>query len=96
MYLKIHRSVDQTVVAACDKELIGTTLKKGKINIEISEDFYKGELVSETAFIDVVAAFGNINMFGHRTIACAIKNGMIDPGSVIEIEGIPHAQIFKV
>ncbi len=96
MYVKIHRSGQQTVLAACDRELIGRKLKKGNITIEISKDFYMGEPVSEDIFVDIMTTSNNINMFGHRTIACAVRNGMIDPESVIEIEGIPHAQVFRI
>ena len=36
------------------------------------------------------------NLFGEKTIKCAIKCGLIDPDSVIIIDGVPHAQIFRV
>jgi uncharacterized protein len=36
------------------------------------------------------------NLFGEKTIKCAIKCGLIDPDSVIVIDCVPHAQVFRV
>ncbi|MBP1909902.1 DUF424 domain-containing protein [Methanolobus bombayensis] len=96
MYLKIHKSGDNTIVALCDKELIGKTLKEGNINVTISEEFYKGELISREEAIDILSTAGNVNIFGEKSVSCAIECGVVDKENVKIINEVAHAQIFRI
>ncbi|MDD2614770.1 MAG: DUF424 domain-containing protein [Methanosarcina sp.] len=96
MYLKTYKNGDQVLVAACDEEVLGKSLKHGKAVVEISRAFYEGECVSEEKFQKALEEATTANLFGGKTISCAIKYGLIDPDSVIIIDGVPHAQFFRV
>jgi uncharacterized protein len=94
MYLKIYKNGGHVLVAACDKELLGTKLKHGNTVVEISRAFYEGEDVSEEELQKALQKATTANLFGEETVKCAIKCGFIDPDSVITIDCVPHAQIF--
>lgn len=95
MLLRIHRSADfQEVVGICDKELIGTTLTEGDLNISISSSFFGNHVASEEEVLSALKDCANINMFGERCISLAIKNGYIDRESCRIIAGVPHAIIL--
>jgi uncharacterized protein len=96
MYLKIYKNGTNVLVAACDKELIGKKLKHGDSAIEIRRDFYEGEDVSEEELQNALQKATTANLFGEKTVKCAVKCGIIDPDSVIMIDCVPHAQIFWV
>jgi len=96
MYLKIYKNGTNVLVAACDKELIGKKLKHGDAAIEIRRDFYEGEDVSEEELQNALQKATTANLFGEKTVNCAIKCGIIDLDSVIMIDCVPHAQIFWV
>ncbi len=96
MYLKIYKNEGNRLVAACDKEVLGKTLKHGNTVVEVSRAFYEGEPVSEEELQKALEEAMTANLFGEKTIKCAIKCGLIDPDSVIMIDGVPHAQIFRV
>ncbi len=96
MYLKIHQSGAEIIVAACDKGILGKKLKHGNVNVEISESFYKGDIASEEQVIAALVNTRTANLFGERTVACAIKCGAVDPECVVIISGVPHAQIFHI
>lgn len=96
MYLKIYKNGTNVLVAACDKELIGKKLKHGDAAIEIRRDFYEGEDVSEEELQNALQKATTANLFGEKTVNCAVKCGIIDPDSVIIIDCVPHAQIFWV
>jgi len=96
MYLKIYKNEGRRLVAACDKEVLGKTLKHGNAVVEISSAFYGEELASEEELQQVLGEAMTANLFGENTIKCAIKCGLIDPDSVIMIDGVPHAQVFRV
>lgn len=96
MYLKIYENGEHFLVAACDSEVLGKTLKHGRSTVEINRDFYEGKEVSESELQEALGKATTANLFGEKTIQCAIKCGLIDQGSVIMIGGVPHAQIFRV
>jgi hypothetical protein len=96
MYLKIHKSGDSTIVALCDRELIGKTLKEGNITVTITEDFYKGELISQEKAIDILSGATNINIFGKKAVSCAIECGVVDKNNVKIINEVAHAQVFRI
>ena len=96
MYLKIHQSGTEIIVAVCDKDILGKKLKHGDVNVVISEGFYKGDIAPEEQVIEALANAKTANLFGERTVACAIKCGAVDPECVVIISGVPHAQIFHI
>ncbi|WP_321430773.1 DUF424 family protein [uncultured Methanolobus sp.] len=96
MYLKIHKSGDSTIVALCDRELIGKTLKEGNITVKITEDFYKGELISQEKAIDILSGATNINIFGKKAVSCAVECGVVDKNNVKIINEVAHAQVFRI
>jgi hypothetical protein len=95
MYLKIYKNGEHILVAACDEEVLGMSLKHGNSVVEISRAFYEGECVSEEKLQKALEEATTANLFGEKTIKCAIKCRLIDSDSVIIIDGIPHAQIFR-
>jgi hypothetical protein len=95
MYLKIYKNGEHILVAACDEEVLGKSLKHGNSVVEISSAFYEGECVSEEMLQKALEEATTANLFGEKTIKCAIKCRLIDSDSVIMIDGVPHAQIFR-
>jgi len=96
IFAKIHETVEATILACCDSELVGKTLKHGKINFRVSEQFYKGEQVAEQKLAELLGEFENINLVGKKVVSVAMKAGLVDEKSVIKIGAVPHVQIFKV
>ena len=96
MYLKIHKSGDSTIVALCDRELIGKTLKEGNIKVTITEEFYKGELITREEAVGILSKAGNVNLFGEKAVSCAIECGVVDKDNVKVINEVAHAQIFRI
>ena len=96
MYLKIYKNGEHILVAPCDEEVLGKTLKHGNTVVEISRTFYEGECVSEEELQKALEEATIANLFGEKTIKCAIKCGLINPDSVIIIDNVPHAQIFRI
>jgi hypothetical protein len=97
MFLKVHRSPEVgDVVAACDCELLNTTLTHGDLKVSISEGFYGTTHVDEVAVTEALRTGGNINLMGERSVAVAIKMGLITRADCIMIGSVPHAQIYQL
>lgn len=80
----------------CDANMLGKTLKQGKIVFHIREEFYKGVLVSLEEAVDLIQQSTIVNMIGRRIVKKAVEKGLVHPDAVLEIAGVPHAQIVKV
>ena len=96
MYTKVHSQGAQSVLAACDRELIGKTLAEGKIRFKVSESFYGGTLVKEEELLGMLEEHDNINLVGKKCVNAALGKGLIRESGIIRIKGVPHAQVFKI
>ena len=84
------------LLAACDVELLGKTLKEGKIVFHVNEKFYKGTKVTVEEAVELMKQCTIVNMVGKKIVKKAIEAGLVHPEAVLLIEGIPHAQIVRL
>ena len=93
MIVKVHKTQDgRKLIAVCDSDLIGKKFEGGKMQLDLSSSFYKGEEVSEEDIMRLVKDSYIINVVGEKSIDLAIKLGIVNEGNVIKIKNIPHAQ----
>lgn len=90
---KIGRNV---ILAICDAEILGKTLRDGKIVFCVKEDFYKGARVNIEEAVSMIQNCTIVNMVGKNVVKKAIEQGHVHPEAVLNIEGVPHAQIVKI
>ncbi len=97
MFVNIIKSY-RDVVVVCDKELLGKKFEEGKFQLDIKENFYKGEEVNEEAVIEVMekmsAEDSTFNIVGKKSINSALKAGIISIEAVRKIKGIPFAMVL--
>ncbi|MEM2994748.1 MAG: DUF424 family protein [Candidatus Bathyarchaeia archaeon] len=96
VYVNIRKIGNNTLLAICDAEILGKTLHEGKITFHIKEEFYKGSLVSIEEAIALIQSSTIVNMIGKNIVNKAIEKGYVHPEAILNIEGIPHAQIVKL
>lgn len=97
--IKIHgQDTPREIIAACDSEMLGKTLvdKEREIEFTVSREFYGSENFEWEEIADSISNGRNVNLVGNDIVELAIKNGLVDPKSVIEIEGVKHAQIYSI
>src|SRR3989344_4118097 len=87
--LKLHKSGNSEVVSLCDSNLIGETFEEGKLQIEVSERFYKGEELPKEKVIIILKNCSNANIVGEESIKLALDNNIIEKESIIKIKKIP-------
>jgi hypothetical protein len=93
--VRMYRKGGEVLVAACDKELIGRTLREGEIKLEVSS-FYEGEDATEEMLINRLSMCTIANLVGKRTVAAAAKHKLIDEECVMLVEGVPHVQLVRM
>ncbi len=97
MFIKIIRSY-RDVVALCDADILGKHFGEGKFQLDVKENFYKGEKTGESEVIDILQKMAvedaTFNIVGEKSVKAAIKARIIDENSVGKIQGIPFALVL--
>lgn len=93
--LKVMRLGSQLLVAACDADLLGKTLRFGKVVFEVRRDFYGGSLVTVREAMEIIRDAPNINLIGSLIVDEALKEGLVHPHAILDIAGVPHTQIIR-
>ncbi|MCW4005696.1 MAG: DUF424 family protein [Candidatus Bathyarchaeota archaeon] len=84
------------MLAICDTEMLGKTLREGKIVFHVKDEFYNGGKVTLEEAIAMIENSTIVNMVGKSCVEKAIEKGYVHPEAVLNIQGTPHAQIVKI
>jgi hypothetical protein len=96
VYVNLKKVGRNVLLAICDSEILGKTLREGKIVFKVKEEFYNGGRVSVEEAVDMIENSTIVNMVGKCCVEKAIKKGYVHPEAVLNIAGVPHAQIVKL
>jgi len=93
--MKIYRRGKETLVAACDANLIGKTFREGELRLHVSS-FYDGDYVTEEQLLSHLKMATIANLVGKETIRLALKARIIEREGIITVQGVPHAQMVLI
>lgn len=86
------------IVAVCDKELLGKKFEEGKFQLEVKENFYKGEESNEEEVSKIMKIMAEedatFNIVGEKSVNTAINAGIIDKENVGEIGGVKFSLVL--
>lgn len=94
--MNLRKIGGSVLLAICDAEILGKTLREGKIVFHVKEEFYKGTKVNIEEAVALIENSTIVNMVGRNVVEKAIKKGYVHPEAVLNIEGVPHAQIVRI
>jgi hypothetical protein len=95
-YTNLRKCGEYVLLATCDEELLGETLRDGKLVFKVREEFYKGPKMPVEDAVELMKESTIVNMVGPNIVKKAIEKGLVHPEAVLNICGIPHAQIVKM
>jgi hypothetical protein len=96
VYLNIRKMGRNVLLAICDSNLLGKTLHEGKIVFHIKDEFYNGRKATVDEAVGLINNSTIVNLVGKCCVEKAIAEGFVHPEAVLNIDGIPHAQIVKI
>jgi len=94
--MKLRKIGNNVLLSICDAEILGRTLREGKIVFQVTEEFYKGVEVELEEAIAMIENSTIVNIVGKNVVQKAVEKGYVHPEAIINIEGVPHAQIVKL
>ncbi|MCJ7469209.1 DUF424 family protein [Candidatus Bathyarchaeota archaeon] len=95
VYMNLKKVGTNVLLSICDCEILGKTLREGKIVFQVKKDFYRGSRVDVEEAVSMIDNSTIVNMIGKNVVKRAIEKGYVHPEAVLHIEGVPHAQIVK-
>ena len=96
VYVNLKRVGRNVLLAICDCDLLGRTLRQGKIVFHVKDDFYNGGKLALEEAVRMIENSTIVKMVGKNCVGKAIEKGYVHPDAVLDIEGVPHAQIVKL
>lgn len=97
MFVNIIESY-RCVVAIADKDLIGKRFEEGKAQLDVKENFYKGEEKNFDEVCEIIKDMkmedSTFNIVGEHSIDAAIKSGLISEEQIGRINGIPFTLVL--
>ena len=91
--MRVHRQGREVLVAVSDSGLVGREFREGKMRLHVAAAFYGDEGVDATEVLRQLAVCTIANLVGVETVTLAIRHGFVHPDNVLDIEGVPHAQM---
>jgi len=97
MLIKIHKSY-RDIVAICDSDLIGKKFEEDKFQLQISESFFGGDKKTQEEVENIINDFNKedaiFNIIGEKSVAVALKSGIITDESIKKIQNIPFSMVL--
>lgn len=94
MLIKIHKSY-RDVIAICDSNILGQKFEQGKMQLDLTGEFFNGEDKPESEILkiieDAVREDATFNIVGKKAVQLALKAGIIDKKGIKKIQGVPVA-----
>ncbi len=86
---------DLKMIGICDSELLGKKLN-GEIEFLVSKSFYGMSECKEDEILEFIEKATNINCIGNRIVDFLIEKKIIEEKNVMIIDGVKHAQVYKI
>ena len=94
--MRVHRQGREVLVAVSDAGLVGRVFREGNMRLHVHEWFYGSDGADAAEVVHQLAVCTIANLVGVDAVTLAIQHGYVDPENVLDIEGVPHAQMCTV
>ena len=86
---------NQILVNICDEELLGTTVKGGNVDMNISRDYFGVDKVDVSEALDLVRESSIVNLAGTRIVERVVGEKLASEGAVKRVGSVAFLMIYK-
>jgi hypothetical protein len=83
------------MVNICDKELVGTKVADGNLEVNITKDYFEQQVLGEEEVTALLKTCSVANLVGKRIVNKAVEMKLASSISVRNISDVPFLMIFK-
>tara|TARA_Y100000310_G_scaffold4494_1_gene5409 strand:+ start:215 stop:514 length:300 start_codon:yes stop_codon:yes gene_type:complete len=75
-----------------DKDILGKRFTEGKIQLDLTSNFYKGEEKEKEEVKEELEKARDIHLTGKEAVALGVELDLINNENILWVQGIPHAE----
>ena len=90
--VKQHSSPHGIVVVITDSEILGKQFEEGKLQLDLSKEFYNGEEMATEEILKILQKSYVVHLTGVHAVEIGVDLGIVNPERILIIQGIPHAE----
>ena len=94
MIVAIHDAHGKKILVISDEEVVGKKFVEGQLQLDLTGDFYKGELMADTKIRQLMKGAYIIHLVGMQSVQLGIDEGFVDELNVRTVNGVPHAEVL--
>lgn len=94
--MKVHRRAGETIIAACDRDLLDRKLREGELQLEVKRGFYHERIVGEGELLEEIDECTTANLVGEKTVSAYCRVNPHDRPAVKRIGGVPHIHLYRI
>lgn len=83
------------MIDICDLDLLGKKLEQDDLSIDLSESYFKQQVISPQEAGELLNKCAIANLVGNKIVNQALTMKMAKEASVKRISGVPFLMIFK-
>lgn len=91
--MRVHRSGAEVLVAVSDADLVGKLFREDGRRLDVRAEFYGTDGADAPDVIRHLRGCTIANLVGVATVTLAIQHGLVNPDMILDIGGVPHAQL---
>ena len=95
MILAIHTTQGNKLVCVTDSDILGKRYVEGKLQVDLTSDFYKGEERNKEEIVRELKSAYVIHFTGKQSVALGIELDLVAAGHILTAEGVPHAEVVQ-
>lgn len=96
-YMKEHTVGLTKIIGACDKELLGKTIKdETGLEVNVAEKFYGGRLVDSEELLRIIQDASSVNLIGNRIVRTVLESGLGRVDNARKIGGVMFMMIIRI
>jgi len=96
-YMKEHAVGSTKIIGACDRELLGKTIRdETGLEVNVVEKFYGGRLVDEEELLRSINEASSVNLIGNRVVKTVLEKGFGRMDNAKKIGGVMFMMIIRI
>jgi len=81
------------LIVVTDKDILGKKFSKGKVQIDLTQEFYQGEEMDEKQVVKLFVEARHLHFTGKHAVGLGINKDLVNANNVLFVQKVPHAEV---
>ena len=90
-----HKTGGSRLLAVCDADILGKTIKFNDVDFEVCSSFYGEKRADSGQVLDMLERSHVANVVGKKIVDLLVKKELVDKNCVLWMDDVPHVQVLK-